>query len=61
MSFVAVKAIDHPLGSGVWAYQEGDEVPEANVKLHGYDKVSKEDGGPLVARADAKVDDKGAK
>lgn len=47
MEYVAIKQIDHPLGSGVWAYLPGDSVPAANVKTYGYDQ--KHDGlGPYV-------------
>ena len=45
--YVALEAIDYPLGSGVRAYNPGDPVPAANVQEHGY----------VVGRQVARVDE----
>lgn len=49
MKYVATRMIDHPLGSGVWAFAEGEEVPEASVKAQGYDNPD----NPYVQAVDA--------
>jgi hypothetical protein len=51
--WIATRPIDHPIGSGIWAYGVGDDVPDVNVQAYGYDKG--DDVGPYVAKVGTKA------